>query len=147
MKQLNDIRSAPVSQYMSTDVVTIDGSKRVSEVVALMKTHGISSVMVNPRDDSDVYGIVTEKDVLAKVIDPGKETFVDIWNTQAHSIMTKPLVTINPQMSVKYAIRLMHNIGVRRLPVMDGTKLVGIISETNILHVVETLPVSNETAL
>jgi len=147
MQQINEIRNAPVSQFMTREVATIDGSQTVSEAIKIMRQQKISSVVVNPRNQDDTWGIVTERDILSKVVDPGEDTFKDIWNTKVHEIMSKPVISIGPALRVKYAIRMMHKMRIRRLLVLEGTKLSGIISETNILHAVEELPVHHDTAL
>ena len=147
MQQIKEIRNTPVAKIMTTNVVTIDGSQKVSEAVMLMRKHKISSVVVRPRNEDDTWGIVTESDILAKVVDPGHQTSMDIWNTLVHQIMTKPVISTYPEMRVKYAIRLMHKVKVRRLLVMDGNQLKGILTESNILNAVEDLPVNTETAL
>lgn len=148
MEQLTKLRTMPVSQLMTKDVVTVEGSQSVAEAIQIMKKHKIESLIVKPRNDDDAYGIVTERDILEKVIDPGEDVHRDPWNTQVHVIMSKPIISINPEMRVKYALRLMKKTKVRRLAVMDGAKLVGIISETDVLHAVEELPgQSGKTAL
>lgn len=140
MEQLVKLRTMPVSALMAKDVLTIDGSKSVAEAIQLMKQRNVTSVVVVPRNEDDVYGIITEKDVLEKVIDPGDDIHRDPWNTPIFEVMSKPIVNVYPEMRVKYAIRLMHKLGIRRVAVMEGAKLVGILSETDILHAVEALP-------
>ena len=147
MQQIKEIRNAPVSQYMTREVATIDGSKTVADAVVMMRKNSISSLAVSPRNQDDTWGIVTERDILSKVVDPGEETYKDLWNTKVHQIMTKPVVSTYPSMRVKYAIRMMHQFRIRRLLVVESGKLVGIISETNILHAVAELPAHHDTAL
>ncbi|NTW48623.1 MAG: CBS domain-containing protein, partial [Chlorobiales bacterium] len=73
MEQLKKIRTMPVSALMTKNVVSMDGSKTVAEAIQVMKTHNISSIVIKPRNEDDTYGIVTEKDILEKVIDPGED--------------------------------------------------------------------------
>jgi CBS domain-containing protein len=54
--------------------------------------------------------------------------------------MSKPVISVYPEMRVKYALRLMKRIKIRRVAVMDGSKLVGVLNELDILHAVEELP-------
>lgn len=148
MEQLTKLRTMPVSDLMTKDVVTIEGSQTVAEAIQLMKKHDASSLIVKPRNDDDTYGIVTEKDILEKVIDPGEDVHRDPWNTQVHTIMSKPVVSVYPDMRVKYALRLMRKTKIRRVAVLEGSKLVGLLSETDILHAAEELPgLSGKTAL
>ena len=147
MDQLKKLRNTPVSELMTENVVIIDGSKMVSEAIALMKENETTAIVVKPRNDDDTFGVVTDKDILEKVIDPGEETYADPWNTQVHQIMSKPVISCNPAMRVKYALRLMKQLRLRQLLVLNGDKAVGIISEVQILKAVQNLPVNNQTAL
>ncbi|OGH00974.1 MAG: signal transduction protein [Candidatus Lambdaproteobacteria bacterium RIFOXYD1_FULL_56_27] len=147
MDQLKKIRNTPVSELMAKDVVSIDGSKMVSEALALMKKNGVTAIVVNPRNEEDTYGIVTEADILKKVVDPGEETYTDLWNTPVYYIMTKPCIMVNPGMRVKYALRMMGRQKIRRLLVVDGNRLVGLLDEGHVLAAVQALPVNKDVAL
>lgn len=146
MEQLSKLRTMPVSAIMNKEVITIQGGHTVADALVLMKKHNISGLVVEPRNSDDTFGIVTEKDILAKVIDPGEDIYKEPWNTQIHLIMEKPCITVHPDMRVKYAIRLMRKTGIRRLVVMRDNKLVGILNMSHILHAVEDLPISGNVA-
>lgn len=146
MEQLTRLRTTPVSELMDRDIVVIEGSAPVSDAIQLMKRHNKTSIIIKPRNDQDAYGILTEKDILEKVIDPGEDIHRDPWNTQVHSVMSKPVISVHSQMSLKYALRLMKRVQTRRLGVMEGEKLVGVLTETDILHAVEELPGSTGQA-
>ncbi len=113
---------------MTKDVVTIRGAATVAEAVGLMKEKGLRALVVDRRYDHDAYGIVTETDIVYKVIAYGK----DPKQVQVYEIMTKPCIVVNPDLSVEYVARLFANTGIRRAPVIQG-KLLGIISITDIL--------------
>jgi len=120
MEALKKIRNTPVSELMQRDVVTIDGSQNVAQAIQVIKNRRVASLVVMPRNEDDVYGILTVRDILGKVIDPGENIYRDIWNTQVHDIMNKPVYCIDPTMRVKYALRMMNRLGVRRLVVLRG---------------------------
>ncbi len=147
MEALKKIRNTPVSELMQKDVVTIDGSQNVAQAIQLMKSKLVASLVVLPRNEDDAYGILTVRDILGKVIDPGENIYRDIWNTQVHDIMNKPVFSIDPTMRVKYALRMMNKLGVRRLVVLRGNELLGIISEIEIFRAVEALPAVAQVAL
>jgi predicted transcriptional regulator len=147
MEALKRIRNTPVAELMQREVVTIDGSRNVAEAIQMMKANRVASLVVRPRNEDDAYGILTVRDILGKVIDPGENIYRDIWNTQVHEIMTKPVFSVDPTMRVKYALRLMNRVGVRRLVVLRGNELVGIVSEIEIFRAVENLPAVAEVAL
>lgn len=147
MEALKQIRNTPVSELMQRDVITIDGSRDVAEAIQLMKSRKVASLVVRPRSEDDAYGILTVRDILGKVIDPGENIYRDIWNTQVMDIMNKPVFSIDPDMRVKYALRMMNKLGVRRLVVLRGSELLGIISEIEIFRAVENLPAVTQVAL
>ncbi|QSJ18435.1 CBS domain-containing protein [Nostoc sp. UHCC 0702] len=113
---------------MTKDVVTIRGSATVAEAVGLMKEKKLRALVVDRRHDDDAYGIVTETDIVYKVIAYGK----DPKQIRVYEIMSKPCIVVNPELSVEYVARLFANIGIHRAPVIQG-KLLGIISISDIL--------------
>ncbi|MDY7013120.1 MAG: CP12 domain-containing protein [Cyanobacteriota bacterium] len=117
------------SDIMTTDVITIRGSATVAEAVRLMKEHNLRSLIVQRRSEEDAYGIVTETDVVYKVTAYG----TDPKTMRVYEIMTKPCITVNPDLEVEYVARLFANTGTRRAPVIRET-LLGIISITDILR-------------
>lgn len=113
---------------MTKDVITIRGSASVAEAVRLMKEKNLRALVVDRRYDHDAYGIVSETDIVYKVIAYGK----DPKQVRVYEIMSKPCIVVNPELSVEYVARLFANTGIRRAPVIQG-KLLGIISITDIL--------------
>ncbi|MEG3918274.1 CBS domain-containing protein [Microcoleus sp. T3_A4] len=113
---------------MTTDVVTIRGSATVAEAVAMMNDLCLRALIVERRHEQDAYGIVTETDIVYKVAAYG----VDPKKVRVFEIMTKPCITVNPDLGVEYVARLFANTRIRRAPVIKD-ELVGIISVTDIL--------------
>ncbi|MFH7029099.1 MAG: CBS domain-containing protein [Heteroscytonema crispum UTEX LB 1556] len=115
-------------QIMTQDVVTIRGWATVAEAVRLLRLKELRALIVEPRNDGDAYGIVTETDIVAKVVAYGK----DPKEVRVYEIMSKPCIVVNPDLDVEYVARLFANTGVWRAPVIQG-ELLGIISVTDIL--------------
>ncbi len=113
---------------MTTDVVTISGSATVAEAVKVLKDKGLRALIVEPRSDRDPYGIVTETDIIYKVAAYGN----DPKKMRVFEIMTKPCITVEPNLGVEYVARLFANTRTRRAPVIEG-KLLGIVSVSDIL--------------
>lgn len=132
-KSMETVRFKKVGDVMHKDVATIDGSETVTSAIATMRQKKVSSLVVNRRGQEDAWGIVTRKDIVSKVVDPGK----DPKSVKVHEIMTKPLITVSPGLALKYCARLFHNSGIRRAPVFDGKNIVGIISNTDIFNAIE----------
>lgn len=116
-------------EIMTTDVVTIDGNATVADAVTKMKQSNVRALIVERRAQDDAYGIVTQRDVVYKVMAAGK----DPARVKVHEIHSKPLVVINPNLDVKYAARLMANMGLSRAPVIAEGKLQGIVSVSDIV--------------
>ncbi|TVU55099.1 MAG: CBS domain-containing protein [Arthrospira sp. PLM2.Bin9] len=113
---------------MTTDVVTIRGSATVAEAVKQMNDLCLRALIVQRRHEQDAYGIVTETDVIYKVTAYGK----DPKKMRVYEIMTKPCISINPDLGVEYVARLFAQTGIRRAPVIQE-ELLGIVSVTDIL--------------
>jgi len=132
-KPLKDVRFATCHDVMSVNVVYIDGNKNVADAIKAMRDNKVSSLIVNRRAQDDAWGILTRKDVVHKIVDPGK----DPREVKVFEIMTKPLVMVSPGFPLKYCSRLFNNAGIRRAPVFDGTNIIGIISNTDIFNTVK----------
>ena len=116
-------------EIMTGKVVTINGWATVAEAMMLMKYIGLSSLVVNPVDDLDTYGIITKTDIVYKVIAFGD----DPQTIQVKKIMTKPCIMVNPELEVKYTARLFANTNVRHALVVEGD-LLGIVSMSDIFN-------------
>lgn len=114
---------------MTQDVATIRGSATVAQAVKLMRLKEVRALIVETRNEEDAYGILTETDVVAKVVAYGK----DAKQVRVCEIMTKPCIVVNPDLGIEYVARLFANTGVWRAPVIQGD-LMGIISVTDILN-------------
>ena len=132
-KAMPDVRNAKAQDVMSKNVVFVDGSKTVAVAIKMMRKEGVSSLVVKHRNQADAYGIVTRKDVVNKIVDPGR----DPAKVKVYEIMTKPLVTVSPGLALKYCARLMHHTGIRRAPVFDGKNIIGMLSNTDIFNAIQ----------
>jgi len=121
---------AKAQEVMTKEVVTIDGSATVAEAVQKMRERKVSSLIVERRSVEDAYGILTRKDVVSKVVSPGKK----LDGVKVYEVMSKPLVMVSPGLELKYCARLMAMAGIRRAPVFDGKEIIGLLSNTDIFH-------------
>lgn len=126
-----NVRIQKAQDLMHKGVQTIEGSATVARALKEMRDKKVSSLIVNRRDPDDAWGIVTKKDIVTKVIDPGP-TRRNLSTTKVHEIMSKPLATVSPGLAIKYCIRAMTKAGVTRAPVFDGREIVGILSFSDI---------------
>ena len=132
-KSLQDVRFAKAGDVMTKEVISIEGTATVADAIRLMRERKVSSVFVNRRSQEDAWGVVTRKDVVCKVVDPGK----DPAEVKVFEIMSKPLITVSPGLALKYCARLFNSAGIRRAPVFDGKDIVGILSNTDIFNAIQ----------
>ena len=81
--------------------------------------------------DGDVakgVGIVTQKDILGVLVDPAE----DLVDVKVREVMTSPAVGVSPDFGIPTCVQMMRMIGVRRVPVLENNKLVGIISFSDV---------------
>jgi CBS domain-containing protein len=119
-----------VGEVMTRGVITIGEEESVATAMKTMVERHVSSIVVKKKDESDVYGIVTRKDIIHSVVgrsnDPKGMIVADV--------MTKPVMTITPSMDVVAAAKLMEKTKVRRFPVVENNVLVGLISNSDIFR-------------
>jgi predicted transcriptional regulator len=123
-----DVNITRVKDLMQTDVKTVHKDVKLLAATKMMRDFDVSSLVVAPETDRDTFGIITRKDIVeAIVMDPtgGISLAVD-------DVMTKPAFTVGSGLSISNCHQMMRMVGVRRLLVVDGTKLVGILSNTDI---------------
>lgn len=125
-----DIKKLRVRDLMQTEVLTIERTATLAIAARWMEEVRCSSPVILPLDDSDAYGIVTRKDILNIMVMEVHDEFV----SQVGDIMTKPAITVGPALSIENCLLLMRTTGTRRLPVVEGDKLVGMISNTDIFN-------------
>jgi len=132
-KALGDVRFAKAADVMTKDVLSIEGTATVADAVKMMREKKVSSLFVNRRGQEDAWGIVTRKDVVNKVVDPGQDPAA----VKVFEIMSKPLITVSPGLALKYCARLFNAAGIRRAPVFDGKDIIGILSNTDIFNAIQ----------
>ena len=109
--------------------MTIDGMATVQEAIAKMRSENVTSLIVDKRDSSDAWGIVTITDLGREIIAPGRRPD----DANVYEIMTKPVITVPPDMDIRYVARLLHRVGVRRAPVEAQGELLGMISLSDLV--------------
>ena len=119
-----------VSHVMMPNFKKINGITKVSDVLAMMKQDKVNAVLVEPRDETDVFGILTLKDIARKVIGQRRK----LNETHVYEIMSKPVLSIPGDMPVPYAARLLTNFNVSYAMVIEMDQVVGMVSLNGIVH-------------
>jgi len=112
-----------------TDVFVLNESVNIADAARAMREKAVSSVLVSRAIDTQPVGIVTERDVLYRVVAEHKGPF----KTILRDVMSSPLVTIDESAPVKDAVVLMRKNGFRRVPVTKEGKIVGMLTLQSII--------------
>jgi len=126
-KQMN--QELGVKDIMTREVVVADVGMALPEVGRLLVEHDIGSVVVV--ESNKPVGIVTDRDFARKVVANNKKPD----ELTLREVMTTPIITIHPDATVVEAIDKMLKERVRKLPVVEDEKLVGIVTERDVLSV------------
>jgi len=119
-----------VDEIMKRDVACIHRKAKVSEAAITMASRNISCMIIT--ENSEAVGIVTERDFFKKVVAQGE----DPTKTNVEEIMTPDIVSVAPNCSIYNATRIIDEKRIRHLAVMDGRKLLGIVTQTDIFRAV-----------
>ncbi|MFB3738563.1 MAG: cyclic nucleotide-binding/CBS domain-containing protein [Candidatus Velamenicoccus archaeovorus] len=111
-----------IGGLMTRDVVTVTPDDRVRDALRKMIAHDIGSVVVVEGDLA--VGVFTERDVTRHVLDD-----VGLLDERVGDLMTSPVVSVGVDAQVVDVFDLLTQNGIRRLPVLDGGRLVGIVTE------------------
>jgi CBS domain-containing protein len=127
---------------MSSPVVHVAPHATVAQALRTMIDHDIGAVV----DGASVVGVFTERDLTRRLLDDK-----DLLDRTVGEVMSTPVTTVNPDDEVVFIFRLMTEKGIRRLPVIDGGLLVGIITERDLLRWVDAVatspPASQQTRM
>jgi CBS domain-containing protein len=114
---------------MQVEVATILDDASIQEAAHQMRLEGVRSLLIEPRHEQDPYAIITYTDIVHKVLAEQR----DPARVHVYEIMTKPLITIPPDMGVQYIARLFRQSGIGHAPVVDCGKLLGVVSMTDLI--------------
>jgi CBS domain-containing protein len=115
---------------MVKDVVQINSGTTVIDAVKVMNRNEIGCILVV--DGGQARGIITQRDLMEKVL----ERASDPREVKVSDVMTKKLVMGNPEMEIHEAANLMFKKRIKRLPIAEDGKLIGLVTLTNIAHTV-----------
>jgi CBS domain-containing protein len=118
-----------IRDIMSINPVIVNRKATVMDAAKEMKGEGVGSIIIV--DDGMPVGIVTESDILRKVVAEGSHPS----EIAVEEIMSSPPITISPDAGVEEVIKLMGKNRIRRLPVMENGKLVGMVTERDLLQI------------
>ncbi len=116
-----------VRNFMVTNVITIETNAFVIDAVKIMNQHVIGCLVVN--ENGSPVGIVTERDLLKRLLAKSR----DPEKTRVQEIMSKPLIVVKPDMEIEEVIKLMFDRKIKKIPIVEGGKLLGLVTFTNLV--------------
>ena len=127
-----------VTQYMDKDVLILSPNTQTRDAARLLRRYETDDIIITDKDNIPI-GIVTDQDILSKVID----VTVFAESTTLKEVMTTPLVTINEKATLQDALHKMRDNDIRKLPVISKkNKVIGIIYQTTIADVIRNATVT-----
>lgn len=112
-----------VRLVMRTKFLVVDGTITVEEAIQQMKADQATSLIVRKRHDDDEYGLVLLSDIVKKVLAPGRARE----RVNIYEIMSKPVVTVGPEMDVRYCARFFDQFGISVAPVVERGEVIGLV--------------------
>ena len=119
----------PVKSNMKTNPPTVQPDVPISKIVEIMMNENIGAVVIV--EHNKPIGIITEKDVLSRVVNLGK----DFETTPVGSVMSKPLITIETEQPIGDALEILRENNIRRLIITEDGSLVGLTTERRLLEI------------
>lgn len=118
-----------VRDIMTKPVIVICSATTVENAILLMRAKRVRSLIVEPDQEGGAYGILTEKDIVFKVIALG----IDPGMVHISDIMRQPCIHVPVEATVREAAQILADAGIHRAPVIGHNQLLGIVSVTDIL--------------
>ena len=120
-----------VRYVMKKEFDMIDGKKTVMDALRTMKHVETKSLIIDKRSENDEYGMLLISDIAKKVLAKDRSPH----RMNVYEIMSKPLLSIDPEMDIRYCARFLDRFGLSRAPVVENGKVIGIVSFTDmVLH-------------
>ena len=118
-----------VREVMKTHVDRVDGLTSVADALRQMKHVETKCLLVNKRHPEDEFGIVLISDIARSVLanDRAPE------RVHIYEIMSKPVISVDPDMDIRYCARLFDKFGLSRAPVVENGDMIGIVSYTDMV--------------
>jgi len=120
-------KTITIADVMTKSVISVDSTITINEAAKMMEDAKVGAIIV--MEDNSPVGIITDRDFSVKVVAHAYQITAPV-----KQIMSSPLFLIDSDEPVRIAADLMHDRGIRKLPVIDDGKVVGIITATDIVN-------------
>jgi CBS domain-containing protein len=125
-----NIKGLCAGDLMHKGVQTVSEAIPLVDAARLMHKLHVSSLVVEKANANDAFGILTRKDVVVALSSdmPGMEPLL------VKDVMTKPAITVAPELAIGHCLKMMRMAGVRRMPVEKDGRLIGILSNSDLFR-------------
>lgn len=114
---------------MRTEFDLVDGLSTVAEALMHSNHPEARCFIVNKRHEDDEYGILLLSDIAKNILSKNKPPE----RVNVYEIMSKPVISVKPEMDIRYCSRLFENFGLNRAPVIENNKVIGIVGYSDIV--------------
>ena len=118
-----------VRDVMRKDFDTVDGIMTVADALQQMHHPETKAMIVRKRDESDEFGMVTLMDIASQVLATDRPAE----RVNIYEIMIKPVITVSPDMKIRYCARMFNHYGILRAPVVEDNAVIGIVGYTDLV--------------
>jgi CBS domain-containing protein len=118
-----------VRDVMKADYATIDGIATIEDALKKMKSLKTSVLIVNKRHEDDEYGMINSGDIARHVL--AKDRAPDRVNV--YEVMNKPVISVHPDMDIRYCSRLFADYNLVRAPVIENKRIIGMVSPNSLV--------------
>ena len=126
---MSNNESVRVQDVMTDKYHLVDGLMMTDQALAKMKETGAVVLIVDKRNENDEYGIVLLSDIAREVLAVSRARE----RVNIYEIMSKPVVSVDPDMDIRYCARLFNKLGFSYAPVIEQGKLLGIVGYADML--------------
>ena len=118
-----------VRDVMRTDFEIVDGMTTIADALRRMQQTGAEALIVDRRHANDEYGLLLISDIARHVLGRDRAPA----RVNAYEIMAKPVVSVDPDMDIRYCARLFARFDLSRAPVVQQGEVIGIVSLTDLV--------------
>ena len=118
-----------VRDVMRTEFDLVDGLNTIADALKDSSHPETKCFIVNKRHDDDEYGIVLLSDIAKNVLAKNKSPE----RINVYEIMAKPVISVRPEMDIRYCSRLFENFGLNRAPVIENNEVIGVVGYSDIV--------------
>lgn len=124
-----DEQVVKVREVMTSGVDIVDGMMTVAEALKSIEYPENRTLIINKRNEDDEYGLVMFSDIARQVISKNHSP----QRVNIYEIMSKPVISVHPDMNVRYCIALFSRFGLSRAPVLEDGNILGMVSYSDIV--------------